>query len=235
VAGRRHRTAADPATGRRAGADPHPDRRRRDLRDAGRVHVLLPAARLRLPAARPAVVRAAGSWAGLPRRARDRAVPGRARAATPADPDHAHGGGGVRRLGAAALRSTRRPRGVLVRLPGAVPLACPAAAGVRRGVRRRHLPRAARHRPACVDLAGHGPDRAPGLDGQPAVRCRRWLRLLRRRSDCAGTPDRAGATPSRDRWRRLGRSRGSPAARRAATRCCSPRYRRQPAGLPSGR
>ncbi len=67
---------------------------------------------------------------------------------------------------------------VLVPLPARLPGLGPLPHALRRGVRRGHLPRAARHLAGHLDLADPRPDRA-GQHRQPPVRRRRRLRLVR--------------------------------------------------------
>ena len=81
-------------------------------------------------------------------------------------------------VGAVRLGPAGRPRRVLVPLPARLPGLGPLAHALRRRLRRGHLPRAARHLAGHLGLADPRPDRA-GDDRQPAVRCRRRLRLVR--------------------------------------------------------
>ena len=168
---------ARPGAAPRGAAGQGADRGRRRLRHGGRVHLLAAARGLRLPFRQRALVRPSGPRPRLPR------GPG-ARAYAPGAPVLATAGRRHRRsrgrLGGPrpARRAHRRPGGLLVRVPGRLPGQGQGAAPLRRGLRRRLVPRAARHRPGDLGVAAAGSDR-PGPDRQPAERGRRWLRLVR--------------------------------------------------------
>ena len=131
-----------------------------------------------------AELRAAGSWAGLSRCRR-----ARPKAAALVGAGGGHRGERVRALGAVPVAAARRARGAVGGLPAVVALAGSRQAGLRGGVRRRHLPRTARHGDRHLALAAAQPHIPLDCDGQSAVGRGRRLLLLRR----GRAGDRAGA------------------------------------------
>jgi len=208
---------------RRECARAHAGRGRGRVRDRRRVHLLALARGVRLPARQRPGVRAAGARPGLPVRAR--LGPLGSRTALARAPGRGHRGRRrrVRPLGPGRHRPGGRAGRVLVRLPRGIPAMGGLPTGLRGCVRRRHLPRGARHLDRRVGVAAARPHRARA-DRQPPLGGGRRVRMVR-----PGRADRRATAAARVGTAQLrpGGRPGNPARRRAA-RCCSRRRCRRP-------
>ena len=176
---RRHLAAAAGSASRREPRHSGAGVGRGGLRDGRGVRLRRLARRLRLPAAQRPGLRPAGPRPDLPGRALPRAQRPCAPARAHRDPGDGHPLRGVGPVGAGPVAAARPARCALVRLPAGVPAPRPDAPGLLRRLRRDVVPRALRHRPRHLGLAGARPHRAD-RHRQPAERHRGWLLLLRR-------------------------------------------------------
>ena len=194
-------------------------RRARHLRG---VHVLAAAGGVRLPDRHRAAVRPARARAGLPRGARARAP-----CAVPAPPPAARRGHRAGRRGVGAVGGPAVGRATTSSAPSGSPACSASSPGARRGL----LYVGAFVVVSYLELLGtalgtwawaaHDPVLARHRPGQPAVRCGRWLRLVRPvRAAARAAAARARSGGAVDAGRRTSsgasvRCRGQPSSDRA--------------------